>query len=223
MYLYSAKISFSIFWSVPTWTVTLSVGSTPVKVLLKLFDCVVAPVLLYGCEVWGANTLGKIASPQQFSSKFFSIITFAEKLHLKFCKRILGVHTKVSNVAVYAEWSGAPLITKITITVLKFWARINEKRFEHTLVGQASKVCAKLNLPIARFTRLLHQMVGNENTSHSSLKTRLFKLFEKYAIDLIRGSDKNVMNGKLRTFRLFKKNLSQEKYLLETRSNHRSV
>ena len=198
-------------------------GSTPVKVLLKLFDCVVAPVLPYGCEVWGANTLGEIASPQQFSSKFFSIITFAEKLHLKFCKRILGVHTKVSNVAVYAEWSGAPLITKITITVLKFWARINEKRFEHTLVGQASKVCAKLNLPIARFTRLLHQMVGNENTSHSSLKTRLFKLFEKYAIDLIRGSDKNVMNGKLRTFRLFKKNFSQEKYLLETKSNHISV
>ena len=51
-----------------------SVGSTPVKVLLKLFDCVVAPVLLYGCEVWGTNTLGKIASPQQLSSKFFSII-----------------------------------------------------------------------------------------------------------------------------------------------------
>ena len=61
-------------------------------------------------EVWGANTLGKIASPQQFSSEFFSIITFAEKLHLKFCKRILGVYTKASNVAVYAELGRAPLL-----------------------------------------------------------------------------------------------------------------
>ena len=47
-----------------------SVGSTPVKVLLKLFDCVVAPVLLYGCEVWGANTLGKIASPNSLAASF---------------------------------------------------------------------------------------------------------------------------------------------------------
>ena len=152
-------------------------GSTPVKVLLKLFDCVVALVLLCGCEVWGAITLGKTASTQQFSSKFFGIITFAEELHLKFCKRILGVHTKASNVVVYAELGRVPLITKITITSLMFWALINEKRFEHTLVGQASKVCAKLNLPIARFTRFLHQMVGKENISHFSLKTRLFQLF----------------------------------------------
>ena len=61
-------------------------------------------------------------------------------------------------------------------------------------------------------------MVGNENTSHFSLKTRLFQFFEKYAIDLIRGSDKNVMKGKLQTFRLFKKNVSQEKYLLEIKN-----
>ena len=67
-------------------------------------------------------------------------------------------------------------------------------------------------------------MVGNENTAHPSLKTRLFKLFEKHAVDLIRGSDKNVMNGKLRTFRLFKKSFSQEKYLLEIKNfKHRQA
>ena len=58
----------------------------------------------------------KLLGPNvQFSSKFFSVITFAQKLHLKFCKCILGVNTKASNVAVYAELGRAPLITKIAI------------------------------------------------------------------------------------------------------------
>ena len=33
-----------------------------------------------------------------------------EKFHLKFCKRILGVHSKSTNVAIYAELGRLPLI-----------------------------------------------------------------------------------------------------------------
>ena len=56
-------------------------------------------------------------------------------------------------------------------------------------------------------------MVGNENISHFSLKTRLFQLFEKYAIDLIRGSDKMWWTVNYELLDYSKKKLSQEKYL----------
>jgi hypothetical protein len=43
-----------------------------VKIQLDLFDKMVKPILLYGCEVWG-----------------FSNNDIIEKVHLKFCKLLL--------------------------------------------------------------------------------------------------------------------------------------
>ena len=60
--------------------------NTSPKVALQLFDAFVTPILYYGCEVSGftnANTL--------------------EKLHLKFCKTILGVRQSTCNAAVYGS------------------------------------------------------------------------------------------------------------------------
>ena len=39
---------------------------------LDLFDKIIKPVMLYGCEIWG-----------------FSNLSLIERLHLKFCKHIL--------------------------------------------------------------------------------------------------------------------------------------
>ena len=45
----------------------------PTDIMLKLFDSCVAPILLYGCEVWGYENTDIIA-----------------KVHPKFCKFIIG-------------------------------------------------------------------------------------------------------------------------------------
>lgn len=75
-----------------------------VKTSLHVFDHTIKPILLYGCEVWG------MFNP--FSSKFRNGIDsldkiynklLAEKLHLKFCKFILGVHSKTTNIAALSE------------------------------------------------------------------------------------------------------------------------
>jgi len=47
----------------------ISVGHT-----LELFDKLVLPILTYGCEVWGPHAANSI-----------------ERVHLQFCKRLLGV------------------------------------------------------------------------------------------------------------------------------------
>jgi hypothetical protein len=46
---------------------------------------------------------GKINSFEIFKSKIFKVIKEIERFHLKFCKRILGVHSKTTNIAIYTE------------------------------------------------------------------------------------------------------------------------
>ena len=64
---------------------------------MKLFDVLVKPILLYACEAWGDSTYCNVkdASPN-FKDPF-------EKLQLRVCKQILGVHRKTMNIPVLAE------------------------------------------------------------------------------------------------------------------------
>ena len=43
------------------------------------------------------------------------------KLQLKFCKRILGVLSKATNIVVYGELGRTPLIFKKAKLVVKYW------------------------------------------------------------------------------------------------------
>ena len=55
----------------------------PTDIMLKLFDSCVAPILLYGCEVWGYENTDII-----------------EKVHTKFCKFIFGVSQFSHNMPI---------------------------------------------------------------------------------------------------------------------------
>ena len=57
-----------------------------IKTKLKLFDKLVSPILLYASEVWGLYKYENI-----------------DKIHIKFCKNILGVRTQTPNYAVYGD------------------------------------------------------------------------------------------------------------------------
>ena len=48
-------------------------------------------------------------------------IDYIEKLHLKFCKAVLGVHSKASNLAVYSELGRYPLCIDQIIISLKYF------------------------------------------------------------------------------------------------------
>ncbi|XP_062582329.1 uncharacterized protein LOC134244070 [Saccostrea cucullata] len=80
----------------------------PCKLLEKLFDAIVLPVLLYCSEIWGVD----------LSSKDISNV---ENFHLKFIKDILGVHCKTSNAGCLAELKRLPLWSKISLSSIKYW------------------------------------------------------------------------------------------------------
>lgn len=75
--------------------------------LLSLFDCFVGSVINYASEVWGSLKAPNI-----------------EKLHLNFCKYILGVKRSTCNVAVYSELGRCPLLYQRMFNIVKFWKKI---------------------------------------------------------------------------------------------------
>jgi len=58
----------------------------PVQLLFDLFDKLVLPILLYGCEIWAYTVPDEI-----------------EKFHRKFCKYVLCVLSRTPSAAVLRE------------------------------------------------------------------------------------------------------------------------
>ena len=123
---------------------------------LKRLSSMVIPVLLFGCEISGPFLLGKITSFKTFKTSIFKITNQIEKLHLKFCKRILGVHSKSTNLAVYGEIGRTPLIVQIATFIAKFG--IKSPTLTNNLASDAARVCMQSNLQPVLFTKYLLQL-----------------------------------------------------------------
>ena len=67
----------------------------PIKLLLKIFDTMVVPILLYGAEVWAASSQ---FTPDKWDK------TEIEKQHTSLLKQILGLNRSTPNIAVRAEF-----------------------------------------------------------------------------------------------------------------------
>ena len=81
-----------------------------IKTKLSLFDSMVVPILLYGSEVWGIYENKEI-----------------DKLHIKFCKRILGVRQQTPNIAVLGELGRFPLSVISKQPSIIYWSKIMKK------------------------------------------------------------------------------------------------
>jgi hypothetical protein len=59
---------------------------------LDLFDKIVQPILLYGCEIWG-----------------FTNTAMIERVHLKFCKLLLHLKQPTPDFMIYGELGRYPM------------------------------------------------------------------------------------------------------------------
>jgi hypothetical protein len=97
---------------------------------MHVFDHTIKPILLYDCEMWGTfNT---------FSAKFrhgMQNLSFdqiyckqkAQLLHHNFCKYILGVHKKSTNVAVLSELGRFLLHFNVIKAMIRYYDRLKKK------------------------------------------------------------------------------------------------
>ena len=89
-----------------------------IRLYLDLFDKLIAPIFLYGCEIWGAYVLSPVnCIGQDNISGYFK--TEFEKLYLSFFKYTLGVNSKACNIAVLSELGAFPYSLKILKAICK--------------------------------------------------------------------------------------------------------
>ena len=74
---------------------------------LSLFDTYVNSVLSYACEIWGHHPAPDI-----------------EKIHVKYCKRLLSVKNSTNSALVYMETGRLPLSTYRRIRMFKYWFKL---------------------------------------------------------------------------------------------------
>ena len=77
------------------------------NILCQLFDAFVGSVLSYGSEIWGFGKSKTI-----------------ERVHLKFCKRLLNVRQTSCNNAIYGELGRFPLYVMRYVKIVNYWLKI---------------------------------------------------------------------------------------------------
>ena len=106
----------------------------PVERALGMFDTIVTPISLYGCEVWAPLVLPN-KSFKNCDSVMASWQTFQpELLNQKVCRLILGVHRKASRLAVLGELGRYPLFVKAISHALKYEWHVSHHAPKSSLV-----------------------------------------------------------------------------------------
>ncbi len=89
----------------------------PIKLWIKIFDSIIKPILLYGCEIWGLKFKLNYESWDKNPVEIF---------HLEFCKNILGIHRNAPNLGCRAELGRFPLLSEIQKRAAKFWFHLSD-------------------------------------------------------------------------------------------------
>ena len=81
--------------------------SLPISEVFNLFDKCITPILTYGCEVWGFHSAPDV-----------------ERIHLSFCKRILGVKKSTQNDFIYGLVGRVPMDLVRKLRIIRYWLKI---------------------------------------------------------------------------------------------------
>ena len=168
------------------------------NIALLIFDHTIKPILIYGSEIWGSCMKNSRRLTQTLDKIYRDF--HAEKLHLKYCKYILGVHKKILIWPPLESWVGF-LFTMIFVNVfLSFICTYKERNqtlqtskqlHNHGYKSWYSGVDTILNA------------VKLDEFNICLIKTSLKNLYRNIWSRKI-NKEAVIKQGKLRTFALFK-------------------
>ena len=185
----------------------IALNLSDIEILLRLFNTLIKPILLYNAEIWGLND-----------------IQILENLCLKFYKFILRVPQNCSNLAVYAELGSPKLSIDASIRVFKYFQRIKSNQLSD-LVSKAYSISNDLanqgyNCWLHTVRQHLKNLGYNPDfitPSTEELQTRLRDQHLQQTVNAINADHgpTKIGKNKLRYYRLMKVNYtSLEKYLI---------
>ena len=204
---------------------TLFSDIVDIRLHLDFFDKLIAPIFLYGCEIWGAYTISQLKCiGRDDISGYFR--TEFEKLHLSFLKYTLGVNSKASNIAVLSELGAYPYSLKIMKSVCKNWHRIRNSDSREILYD-AYKCNVELlasnnstwlnNIKTTMSLISCNDIWNNDGDEYGEFSHNLIEklLKEKFILQWQNDFLKQAYpDKKLRTYSKFKSDFKIEKYLI---------
>ena len=194
---------------------------------LKLFDSLVTPILMYGCEVWGPLALRKI---DKSDFKLLCDSFHVEKINIKLSKYVLGVSRCATNAAVMGELGRFPIairIVKHAFNYLKIICNLSENSV--VKVSYTDSITTDRCTPVEKnwaacvkgvllnFDGQLQWEQQRCSLSAYDLNSAMCNKYESSWLDLI---NKNV-NNKLRTYSKFKNKFRMENYILQNQLSRR--
>ena len=169
---------------------------------LELFDKIVKPILLYGCEVWGIGDN--------------SII---ERVHLKFCKLLLNLKKSTPDFMIYGELGRYPLDICIKLRIINYWVKLIHGKQEKlpVILYQLAKKNYCENIPwVMKVKNILDnsglsvvwttQNFTSGNWLYNTLKLNLIDQFKQSWNNTVQNSPKAL------NYRLYKDNLQFENF-----------
>lgn len=94
------------------------------KLYMKLFDALVKPIALYGCEIWGAFG-HKPSIISNICKVLYTKDTLPyEQLHLKACKESIRISKHASNFGIRSELGRLPLMYNVFCAICKYRMRL---------------------------------------------------------------------------------------------------
>ena len=201
------------------------------KLHFSLFDKLIKPITCYGSEVWGCG-INQITNLETFWKKAETLP--AEKLHIKFTKFSLGVHSKASNVAVRGETGRYPFVITIIKSMLRYWVYINNEKNNNPLLQAAVKE-DKQNLDLkGSWHGTLQNVLKLFNINDINVQqapainaqkidrftSKMCENFENYWLSKLHENTSS-SGGKLSLYRQLKPNFRMENYLSQIKCrNH---
>ena len=118
--------------------------NVPLDLSCKLFDTLIRPILLYNSEIWFMEdylSLYKSMLRSRLNGTSCDILSFAdkfcfEKIHIKYCKTILGLKRTSCNIEAKAELGRYPIDSFIKTQVMMYYSRIHSREI-NPLVKEA--------------------------------------------------------------------------------------
>ncbi len=191
-----------------------SAKRTNVSSYITAFEALVKPIITYGCEVWGIESLECKTTNNLLSGQ--KILIPAEKLEMKFLKFLLCVPKGTCNIAVRSELGKYPIRFYVLSQILKYYYRLKIGNKNVLLGSLFNTLC---DISINPFSRLLTLLVDcnmtlYEPVSRKQIKFKVKKSF--YSLDniILETWDNEIpKNRKLVTYNNIKESHDQEGYI----------
>ena len=199
-------------------------SSLSTKSLFLLFDALIKPILLYGCQItspFSDITKYLYNSPTERASDCF-INKIArdpyEKFHLKFIKWCLSVHSKAANLGCWGDSGRYPLIFEALKLSVDYHERL-KKLNDNSLLLAAYTEQVSLNLNWYKHISHISDTFGSGLSIRPSINIRknLDTLFKTKWYDSMNKSPK------LDFYKTLKTEFGYEPYLSVTNQKHRSA